>query len=198
MFWQNTGKWASQYDPNVDSYIGSADDGGDDPQIGYAAYDFETWFRFLYIEIYGILVWRHGKAGTRLLTIQFSSFLGAVAFWTLAQGKSNLFEAYVARIPSRCSEIVADQMCLAESNQSWFADVFGNVDNSVDKMLAESEHGGGHVVSFCGSRYSISFHQFQKRHVTCIILPYLFRSWPSKQERVEHIVTRFQYLRPDG
>ncbi|CAK9056801.1 Tolloid-like protein 2 (Metalloprotease xolloid) (Xenopus tolloid) [Durusdinium trenchii] len=42
MFWQNTGKWASQYDPNVDSYIGSADDGGDDPQIGYAAYDFES------------------------------------------------------------------------------------------------------------------------------------------------------------
>ena len=40
MFWENTGQWTSQYTPDIDSYIGSADDGGADPQVGYAAYDF--------------------------------------------------------------------------------------------------------------------------------------------------------------
>ena len=43
MFWENTGTWKSQYTPAVNTYIGSANDGGDDPQIGYAAYDFDTW-----------------------------------------------------------------------------------------------------------------------------------------------------------
>eukprot|EP00435_Cladocopium_sp_Y103_P073795 s7_g45.t1 len=40
MFWENTGQWKSQYTPATNTYIGSADDGGDDPQIGYAPYDF--------------------------------------------------------------------------------------------------------------------------------------------------------------
>ena len=42
MFWQNTESWGSRYTPAVNTYIGSADDGGDDPQIGYAPYDFDT------------------------------------------------------------------------------------------------------------------------------------------------------------
>ena len=42
MFWENTGDWKSQYTPAINTYIGSADDGGDDPQIGYAPYDFDT------------------------------------------------------------------------------------------------------------------------------------------------------------
>ena len=41
MFWENTGQWTSQYTPATKTYIGSADDGGDDPQIGYAPYDFD-------------------------------------------------------------------------------------------------------------------------------------------------------------
>ena len=41
MFWENTGQWKSQYTPAINTYIGSADDGGDDPQIGYAPYDFD-------------------------------------------------------------------------------------------------------------------------------------------------------------
>ena len=60
MFWQNTGEWESQYEPEVDSYIGSGNDGGDDPQIGYAAYDFETWIFTCKIP---------GVVGTLLLTI---------------------------------------------------------------------------------------------------------------------------------
>ena len=43
MFWENTGTWASQYTPAEKSYIGSADDGAGDVQVGYAAYDFEAW-----------------------------------------------------------------------------------------------------------------------------------------------------------
>ena len=42
MFWQNTESWGSQYTPAINTYIGSAHDGGDDPQIGYAPYDFDT------------------------------------------------------------------------------------------------------------------------------------------------------------
>ena len=42
MFWENTESWGSQYTPAVNTYIGSADDGGADPQIGYAPYDFDT------------------------------------------------------------------------------------------------------------------------------------------------------------
>eukprot|EP00438_Fugacium_kawagutii_P024985 Skav225727 [mRNA] locus=scaffold611:63986:72261:+ [translate_table: standard] len=43
MFWENSGdKWSSQYTPSVKSYIGSADDGNNDPQVGYAEYDFES------------------------------------------------------------------------------------------------------------------------------------------------------------
>jgi len=42
MFWENTGQWGSQYTPAINTYIGSAHDGGDDPQIGYAPYDFDT------------------------------------------------------------------------------------------------------------------------------------------------------------
>lgn len=43
MFWENTGQWGSQYTPAVNTYIGSADDGVGDPQIGYAPYDFVSW-----------------------------------------------------------------------------------------------------------------------------------------------------------
>eukprot|EP00438_Fugacium_kawagutii_P024982 Skav225724 [mRNA] locus=scaffold611:27549:37574:+ [translate_table: standard] len=43
MFWENSGdKWSSQYTPSIKSYIGSADDGNNDPQVGYAEYDFES------------------------------------------------------------------------------------------------------------------------------------------------------------
>ena len=45
MFWENTGQWGSQYTPDTWTYIGSADDGAGDPQIGYAPYDFASWHR---------------------------------------------------------------------------------------------------------------------------------------------------------
>lgn len=43
MFWENTESWKSQYTPATNSYIGSAYDGGEDPQVGYAPYDFVSW-----------------------------------------------------------------------------------------------------------------------------------------------------------
>jgi len=43
MFWENTESWKSQYTPATKSYIGSPYDGGEDPQVGYAPYDFVSW-----------------------------------------------------------------------------------------------------------------------------------------------------------
>ena len=40
MFWENTESWASQYTPDWKTYVGSPDDGDNDPQVGYAPYDF--------------------------------------------------------------------------------------------------------------------------------------------------------------
>ena len=47
MYWENVdSRWVSQYLPSERTYIGSADDGGADPQIGHAAYDYESCRRF--------------------------------------------------------------------------------------------------------------------------------------------------------
>jgi len=43
MFWNNIpSRWTPQYTPDSNSYIGSANDGKDDPHHGYAPYDFES------------------------------------------------------------------------------------------------------------------------------------------------------------
>jgi len=41
MYWHNIdSRWTPQYLPDMWSYVGSANDGADDPQVGYAPYDF--------------------------------------------------------------------------------------------------------------------------------------------------------------
>ena len=89
MYWENVdSQWVSQYLPSEKTYIGSADDGGADPQIGHANYDYEP--------------------GPNTTTQHFSFFLGLrslAALASLAPRSGCLGLAELGQ-PGRC--------CLAE------------------------------------------------------------------------------------